>query len=51
MLASLGMVNLSDLFLVFFYQEGFEMKKMKNIGMKSCDATTEKFLFFLLSSF
>lgn len=22
------------------------MKKMKNIGMKSCDATTEKFLFF-----
>lgn len=27
------------------------MKKMKNIGMKSCDATTEKFLFFLLSSF
>lgn len=43
----LGMVNLSDLFLVFFYEEGFEMKKMKNIGMKSCDATTEKFLSFI----
>ena len=28
-----------------------EMKKMKNIGMKSCEATTEKFLLFLLSSF
>lgn len=42
----LEMVNLSDLFLVFFYEEGFEMKKMKDIGMKSCDATTEKFLFF-----
>lgn len=27
------------------------MKKMKNIGMKSCEATTEKFLLFLLSSF
>ena len=47
----LEMVNLSDLFLVFFYEEGFEMKKMKNIEMKSCEATTEYFLLFLLSSF
>ena len=31
----LEMVNLSDLFLVFFYEEGFEMKKMKKFGMKS----------------
>lgn len=45
----LEMVNLSDLFLVFFYEEGFEMKKMKDIGMKSCDATTEKFLFLILT--
>lgn len=29
------MVNLSDLFLVFSYEEGFEMMKMKNLGMKS----------------
>lgn len=27
------------------------MKKMKNIEMKSCEATTEYFLLFLLSSF
>lgn len=27
------------------------MKKMKNIGMKSCDATTEKFLLFYFPLF
>lgn len=27
------------------------MKKMKNIGMKSCDATTEKFLLFFIFLF
>lgn len=49
------MVNLSDLFLVFFYEEGFEMKKMKNIELKSWVADNGKippffiFLFLILT--